>query len=457
VAESFNPASKRFDVVIVDEASQSDVTGLLAWYLADRVVVVGDNEQVSPSAIGDRVEDDTALIAQHLQGVPNCQLYDGKTSIYDLARQCFGGTIALREHFRCVPAIIEFSNGLSYGGSILPLRDPGSVARPHVVEFVMPPGMGSLRAGKANEGEARAVVALAKALIERAELADKTMGAITLLGDEQASLIQQLMFPLIGSSEIERRRFVAGNSAQFQGDERDVMFLSMVDTPTGSPLRLVQAEAMKQRYNVAASRAKDHMWVIHSLDPNLDLKPGDLRRRLIEHVRDPEGRLRELQQKESRAESDFEKLVMRRLINAGYRVKPQVWVGLYRIDMVVSCGDQEVALECDGDRFHPPEKIPEDMARQAVLERTGWRFVRIRGTRFYRAPDETMEWVQSELSKLGIEPSGIEIGSSNGRVDGADFIAAVTARAHEIMREQGWLVQAGNQQPSGDLFTEPTS
>ena len=63
------------------------------------------------------------------------------------------------------------------------------------------------------------------------------------------------------------------------------------------------------------------------------------------------------------------------------------------------------------------------MARQAVLERTGWRFVRIRGTRFYRAPDETMEWVQSELSKLGIEPSGIEIGSSNGRVDGADFIA----------------------------------
>lgn len=457
VAESFDPATKRFDVVIVDEASQSDVTGLLAWYLADRVVVVGDNEQVSPSAIGDRVEDDTALIAQHLQGVPNCQLYDGKTSIYDLARACFGGTIALREHFRCVPAIIEFSNGLSYNGSILPLRDSGSVARPHVVEFVMPPCMGSVRAGKANEGEARAVVALAQALIERPELADKTMGAITLLGDEQASLIQQLMFPLIGSAEIERRRFVAGNSAQFQGDERDVMFLSMVDTPTGSPLRLVQAEAMKQRYNVAASRAKDHMWVIHSLDPNFDLKPGDLRRRLIEHVRDPEGRLRELQQKESRAESDFEKLVMRRLINAGYRVKPQVWVGLYRIDMVVSCGDQEVALECDGDRFHPPEKIPEDMARQAVLERTGWRFVRIRGTRFYRAPDETMEWVQSELSKLGIEPSGIEIGSSNGRVDGADFIAAVTARAHEIMREQRWLIQAGNQQPSGDLFTEPTS
>jgi len=456
VAESFDPASKRFDVVIVDEASQSDVTGLLAWYLANRVVIVGDHEQVSPSAIGDKVEDDTALIAQYLQNVPNRLLYDGKTSIYDLARECFGGTIALREHFRCVPAIIEFSNGLSYQGNILPLRDPGSVARPHVVEFVMPPGMGSVRTGKANEGEARAVVALAKALIERPELADKTMGAITLLGDEQASLIQQLIFPLIGSSEIERRRFVAGNSAQFQGDERDVMFLSMVDTPTGSPLRLVQADGMKQRYNVAASRAKDHMWVIHSLDPNVDLKPGDLRRRLIEHVRDPEGRLRELQKKEARAESDFEKEVIRWLINAGYRVEPQVWVGMYRIDMVVSCGANQVALECDGDRFHPPERIPEDMARQAVLERTGWRFVRIRGTRFYRAPDKTMAWVQSELSKLGVEPSGIDTASSNGQVAGAGFIAEVTARAHEIMREQGWLEQGEDAQRQPELFREPT-
>ncbi|MGH7625858.1 MAG: DUF559 domain-containing protein, partial [Gemmatimonadaceae bacterium] len=293
-------------------------------------------------------------------------------------------------------------------------------------------------------------------LIERPELADKTIGAITLLGDEQASLIQQLIVPIIGSVEMERRRFVAGNSAQFQGDERDVMFLSMVDTPTGSPLRLVEADGMKQRYNVAASRAKDHMWVIHSLDPNLDLKPGDLRRRLIEHVRDPEGRLRELQKKEARAESDFEKEVIRRLVNSGYRVEPQVWVGRYRIDMVVSCGQKQVALECDGDRFHPPEKIPEDMARQAVLERTGWRFVRIRGTRFYRSPDKTMAWVQSELSKLGIEPSWIAAGSSYRQADGADFRADVTARAHEIMREQGWLQPVDDEQQAPELFPEAT-
>jgi hypothetical protein len=103
VAESFDPAASRFDVVIVDEASQSDIQGLLAWYLGDRIAVVGDHEQVSPMAVGQEISVVRALIDQHLQDVPNQHLYDGMTSVYDLGRQCFGGTIALREHFRCVP------------------------------------------------------------------------------------------------------------------------------------------------------------------------------------------------------------------------------------------------------------------------------------------------------------------------------------------------------------------
>ena len=127
------------------------------------------------------------------------------------------------------------------------------------------------------------------------------MGAVALLGDEQAALIQNLTVGLVGAVELERRRFVAGNAAQFQGDERDVVFLSMVDTPTGNPLPLRQMERDKQRYNVAASRAKDQMWLIHSLDPNRDLKAGDLRRTLIEHVRDPSARRRAFEMAQRRA------------------------------------------------------------------------------------------------------------------------------------------------------------
>src|SRR5215472_9488064 len=50
--ENFDPRTTRFDVVIIDEASQSDVMALVALYLGKTVLVVGDHEQVSPSAVG---------------------------------------------------------------------------------------------------------------------------------------------------------------------------------------------------------------------------------------------------------------------------------------------------------------------------------------------------------------------------------------------------------------------
>src|SRR5439155_13620000 len=88
-----------------------------------KVVVIGDHEQVSPYAVGFETNRVQALVDEFLDGVPNKQLYDGKTSVYDLARQAFGGVVRLVEHFRCVPEIIEFSNQLCYGGEILPLRE----------------------------------------------------------------------------------------------------------------------------------------------------------------------------------------------------------------------------------------------------------------------------------------------------------------------------------------------
>ena len=436
-AESFDPRQGRFDVVILDEASQSDVTGLFAWYLGKQIAVVGDHEQVSPSAVGQNLNTVSALINQYLDGIPNSHLYDGQTSVYHLARTSFGGTLALREHFRCVPDIIEFSNRLAYDGEIRPLRDAGSAVRPHVAEYVVPES--AERVGKQNLAEARTVAALLKAMSELPEYSGQSMGAITLLGDEQAGLMQDLAVRLVGAVELEQRRFAAGNSAQFQGDERDVVFLSMVDTPGESPLTLRQTPAFKQRYNVAASRARNQLWLVHSLDPGRDLKPGDLRRTLIEHVRDPGARRRALQEAEGRAESEFEAEVIRRLVGAGYRVTPQVWVGRYRLDMVVSDANGQVAIECDGDRFHGFDQIPQDMARQAVLERAGWRFIRIRGTRFYRDRDGTTEWVLGELGRLEIEPAGPVADGQEPDTAGRELREKVVRRAHEIMREERWL------------------
>jgi very-short-patch-repair endonuclease len=304
-----------------------------------------------------------------------------------------------------------------------------------VVEFV---AEGTSRAGKTNLAEARWIAALMKAATELDAYTGKTMGAITLMGDEQAGLIQDVAVSVIGAVELESRRFVAGNSSQFQGDERHVVFLSMVDAPKGGRLPIRQVQSFKQRYNVAASRAQDQLWLVHSLDSERDLQPGDLRRRLIEHVRDPGARRRALLQAERRAESPFEVAVIQRLLAAGYRVEPQVRVGSYRIDMVVSDGTRQVALECDGDRFHGAEQIPADMARQAVLERTGWRFIRVRGTRFYRDPDGTMAWVLGELRRLGVQPVGPAVQEAPPGA-AAPLREAVVRRAWEIMRERGWV------------------
>ena len=401
VAEMFDP-STRFDVVIIDEASQSDVMGLVALYMGKRVVVVGDHEQVSPSAVGQQLDRIVKLIDQYLTGIPNGALYDGRTSIYDLARQSFGGLICLTEHFRCFPQIIEFSNWLSYNGRIKPLREP---SRSSLLPFVVPLRVqGAERIDKVNAVEAANVASLLVACTREPEYRDATFGVVSLLGDEQALEIDRLLRQHLPESDYVNRRVLCGNAAHFQGDERDVMFLSMVHAPNGGPLSLLTDAAYQQRFNVAASRARDQMWVLYSIDPQVDLKPGDLRRRLIEHALDPEARARELGQKSRRVESDFERRVLERLVAKGYRVQPQHSVGAYRIDLVVDGEGGRLAVECDGERYHTAENLDEDMARQSILERLGWKFVRIRGSVFYRDPDRAMAPVFERLAALGIDP-----------------------------------------------------
>ncbi|MGH7583619.1 MAG: AAA domain-containing protein, partial [Gemmatimonadales bacterium] len=434
VAEAVDPVGGRFDVVIIDEASQCDLSGLLTWYLADQVVVVGDDKQVSPMAVGQKADRAQDLINQHLHDVPNHQLYDGRTSLYDLAQQAFGGTIRLREHFRCMPDIIGFSNELSYDFEIQPLRNPDAVPAPHVIEHVV---AGATRDGKTNVAEAEFIAAAIAAVLERPEYAGKTIGAISLLGDEQAHLIFAKTALVAEPSKLQERQFLAGNSAQFQGDQRHVIFLSMVDSPGDAPHTMRQEEYLKQRYNVAASRARDQIWLVHSLDPARDLKPGDVRKQLIDYVRAPGAREAGARKAAKRAESPFEMEVISRLAAAGYAVEPQVKVGSYRIDMVVRGKGGQVAIECDGARFHPPEKIPEDLARQAILERCGWRFVRIRSTAYFADPDAATARAFEQIRALGVEPDGFE--SPMLALDSDPLIAAIRRRAWEIMHDQGWV------------------
>jgi very-short-patch-repair endonuclease len=154
------------------------------------------------------------------------------------------------------------------------------------------------------------------------------------------------------------------------------------------------------------SRARNQLWVVHSLDADRHLKSGDLRRRLLDHASDPQALLREMEIQGSRVDSPFEKQVMQRLVAAGYRVRSQWSVGAYRIDLVVEGLNRKLAVECDGEKWHTPEQLQDDLERQAILERLGWIFVRIRGSLFFRDPDAAIAPVFAKLAHLDIEALG---------------------------------------------------
>ncbi len=405
VTECFDLATTRFDVVIVDEASQSDPLGLIAFALGREIVVVGDHEQVSPYAVGQSTDRVNALIDEILTDVPNKQLYDGKTSVYDLARQSFGGTIRLLEHFRCVPDIIQFSNQLCYGGEIRPLREASSShVVPHLVAHRAKNGKES---NGVNRNEALEIASLVSAICKLEEYDGCTIGVICMVGTDQALYIDSVLKKRLTVSEYQHRRILCGNASQFQGDERDIIFLSIVASPSDGPLHLRQRDDARKVFNVAASRARDQLWVVHSLNPTRDLKAGDLRLRLISHAENPSTLRPEINRDQKKFRSELEKEVFLGLGEAGYRIIQQYMVGECVIDLVVEDGKgNRIAVQCDGDREQTMEAVEVEMARHQMLRRLGWDFIRVRGSEFFRSRDKAMKKLERRLQELGFAPIG---------------------------------------------------
>ena len=135
--------------------------------------------------------------------------------------------------------------------------------------------------------------------------------------------------------------------------------------------------------------------------------PDDLRRLLLAHcLGAPDGRAGSGDggAPGGAFDSVFERDVWERLTARGYRVVPQFRVGPYRIDLVVEGTQGRLAIECDGDRWHGPERHDHDQARQRMLERCGWRFWRVSGRRFYLDPEAAMAPLWPLLDRLDIAP-----------------------------------------------------
>ncbi len=372
VSESLPAEPGCFDLVVIDEASQSDLTALPALLRARKLLIVGDDKQA---------------LAE------------------DFCKAAFAkSTVMLREHFRCAPAIIEYSNREFYNHKLRPLRLPKASERldPPLVDVLVQDGC---RDGHVNLPEAAFIVEEIGKLVRTPAMAGRSIGVVSLLGDRQAVEIWQRLVDELGTDAIERHRITCGDARTFQGKERDIVFLSMMCGPNDKEPPLSR-DALARDFNIAASRARDRMYLVRSVTPDQLGAADQLRRNLIAHFANPFDRAEgTVEDPRKLCESPLERELYDELVRRGYRVVPQVRVANYRIDLVVEGNnDSRLAVECDGDSYYAAYTWSDDLRAQRVLERAGWVFWRCFAANFVRRREAVIDDLVETLIEHGIEP-----------------------------------------------------
>jgi hypothetical protein len=386
VAETINPEQGMYDYVIIDEASQLGADAIFLLYISKNIIIVGDDKQTSPEYVGVDANIMEPHIKRHLKDIPFANYYGTAFSFFDHAKMFCNGMTVLREHFRCMPEIIEFCNKHFYapdGKGLYPLKQYSeNRIEPLKAVYCQNGYTDGTYQNITNRIEAEAIADKIAELVRDDNYKGKTFGVIALQGNAQAKIIESKLIDKIGSEEIEKRKIICGNSASYQGDERDIMFLSLI-TAHNHRRHPLTDDNDKRRFNVAVSRAKEQAWLFHSVQLDDLSNTNDLRYKLLDHFLNyrpqPIPPQRTFERKTGTQpepfESWFEVDVYNDIVTNNYSVIPQYEVakGRYRIDLVTILSNGiKIAIECDGDKYHGAEQFQNDLMRQKVLERCGW-------------------------------------------------------------------------------------
>lgn len=406
VAQFLKP-NQRFDLVIIDEASQMrPEEAISALARAKQAIIVGDPQQLPPSNYFDRQDgdgqDDSAEEFEKVVA----------ESILDVARAAFQPARELLWHYRSKHgSLIAFSNRHFYDDRLIVFPSPQEGYADHGVKLISVDGQ---YGASINVSEAKAVALAAVDFMTQRP--DKSLGIVALNQPQRDLILAEVDRLLLRNSAAERYRarwsktldpFFVKNLENVQGDERDVIFISTVYGPDkeGNLMQRfgpINGAAGDRRLNVLFSRAKHGVSVFSSMRPDqirIDAATPRGTRLLRDYLNfAATGQLDTGTHTYQDCDSDFERFVMKSLEAKGYKVVAQVGVAGFRIDLGVRHPDWPygflLGIECDGAAYHSSLSARDrDRLRQQILEGLGWTIYRVWSTDWFR--DQ-----QHELAKM---------------------------------------------------------
>lgn len=416
VAQYLAPGSVKFDLVIMDEASQlkpEEAIGAIAR--GGQLVVVGDPKQLPPTAFFSRMnqagDDDDQFTTTDAE------------SILDVCSSHFRPTRSLRWHYRSQHhSLIAFSNHNFYRGNLVIFPSPYGQGGKLGVRAVYLAD--AIYENQTNLREAKRVV---DAVVEHiATRPNESLGIVT-LNIKQRDLIAELLDERLKTARgadtyrdhwvKEGHPLFIKNLENVQGDERDAIIVSTTfGRPAGSSavrqnFGPISRQGGWRRLNVLFTRAKKSIAIYTSLRPEDIVMDGTTPegtkalRNYLEYART--GSLTIVEETGREPDSDFEISVIDMLKARGYEVTPQLGVAGYRIDIAVkhpdAPGSYLAAIECDGASYHSALSVRDrDRIRQEILEAIGWRgrIWRIWSTDWFRTPRQETEKLINFLEDL---------------------------------------------------------
>jgi superfamily I DNA and/or RNA helicase/very-short-patch-repair endonuclease len=409
---NFLPAgSIEFDIVIFDEASQvRPVDAFGAILRAKQLIVVGDKKQLPPTNFFESLTKETDEEENETSDIESILgMCDSKGCLPKM----------LRWHYRSLhESLIRFSNNQFYENRLVIFPSPGSKYRMGFVFNYLKDTYYDRGKTRTNPKEAEIVV---DAVIEHARRNPRLSLGVVAFSSAQRQCIQDAL-------EIKRRKnpdvegyfnshrsepFFIKNLENVQGDERDVIFISIgygrsEDGYIAMSFGPLNNEGGEKRLNVLITRAKLRCEIFTNLtsddiDLNRTQKYGI--RVLKEFLYFAEhGKLNITEETGLPEDSYFEQSVADKLTQLGYLIHKQVGSQGFYLDMAIvdpqNPGRYILGIECDGAAYHSARSARDrDRLRQQVLENIGWNIYRIWSTDWFRHPEEELKRVVQAIEK----------------------------------------------------------